>query len=81
MSSRPIHTGENQVQILTQHGMSYLSVSSYSSFLTYHSKTDGRWIIDNNLRVTKEELDRMNRTSVQLADGSGDYLATLGELV
>jgi hypothetical protein len=33
--------------------------------------------IDNNIRVTKEELDRMNRTSVQLADGSGEYLAAV----
>jgi hypothetical protein len=33
--------------------------------------------IDNNIRVTKAELDRMNRTSIQLADGSGDYLAAL----
>ena len=32
----------------------------------------------NNIRLTKEELDRMNRTSVQLADGSGDYAAALG---
>jgi len=31
----------------------------------------------NNIRVTKAELDRMNRTSIQLADGSGDYLAAL----
>ena len=31
----------------------------------------------NNIRVTKDELDRMNRTSIQLADGSGDYLAAL----
>ena len=31
----------------------------------------------NNIRVSKEELDRMNRTSVQLSDGSGDYLAAL----
>ena len=27
--------------------------------------------------MTKDELDRMNRTSIQLADGSGDYLAAV----
>ena len=31
----------------------------------------------NNIRVSKAELDRMNITSVELADGSGDYLAAL----
>ena len=29
------------------------------------------------IRVTKDELDALNKTSVQLSDGSGDYLATL----
>ena len=33
--------------------------------------------IDNNIRVSKDELDRMNRTSIQLADGSGDYLVAV----
>ena len=41
-------------------------------------KTDQRGSLGNNIRITKEELDRMNRTSVQLADGSGDYAAALG---
>ncbi|KAL3422012.1 hypothetical protein PVAG01_06168 [Phlyctema vagabunda] len=30
-----------------------------------------------NIRVPKEELDRTGRSSVQLADGSGDYLGSL----
>lgn len=33
---------------------------------------------DGNIRVTEEELKRSGRQSVQLADGSGDYLGALG---
>lgn len=28
---------------------------------------------NNNIRLTKEEVDRMNKTSIMLADGSGYY--------
>lgn len=32
--------------------------------------------LDNNLRVSAEEMERLNRTSVKLNDGSGDFLVT-----
>ncbi|MCJ1358909.1 MAG: hypothetical protein MMC33_008909 [Icmadophila ericetorum] len=41
---------------------------------------DDAWhdlFIYNNIRLTAEELKKMNRTSIQLADGSGDYLAAV----
>lgn len=34
-------------------------------------------LTNTNIRLTAEEVERMNVTSVQLADGSGDYLASL----
>lgn len=49
----------------------------YALQLSYHIMKDSYSGPDNNIRVTKEELDRMNRTSVQLNDGSGDYLAAI----
>lgn len=35
--------------------------------------------IDANVRISPIELQRANRSSVELADGSGDFLGTLGD--
>lgn len=32
---------------------------------------------NSNIRISKEELDKLNRTSIQLQDGSGDYFGGL----
>ncbi|KAJ4301949.1 hypothetical protein N0V90_004045 [Kalmusia sp. IMI 367209] len=32
---------------------------------------------NSNIRVSKEELEKINRTSIELADGSGEYMAGL----
>lgn len=36
---------------------------------------------DMNIRLSSNELKDLNKTSVMLADGSGDYMATIGELI
>lgn len=36
-------------------------------------------IIDANIRISPVELQRANRSSVELADGFGDFLGTLGD--
>ena len=41
---------------------------------------DNAWhdlVKNSNIRVTADELRRINRTSVQLSDGSGEYMAEL----
>ena len=57
--------------MLIQHGKSSSHVSSFPLFFSVAD------LPDYNIRVTGEELSQMNRTSVQLSDGSGDYLAAL----
>lgn len=36
---------------------------------------------DANIQVTESELKKLGRTSIPLADGSGNYLGALGSFV
>lgn len=54
-------------------------LTSKSSLLLCIYRRPNSGIEDTNIRLTAEEVERMNVTSVQLADGSGDYLASLGQ--
>ena len=50
----------------------------YGLFVALISRR-GLMVTDANIRISPDELHQANRSSVELADGSGDFLGTLGK--